>query len=111
MTCWQGGYVWIYPTKDQFTVRGSENLSYYVYGTRVAGMAKCKTCGVQVYIDLKPLTDEMIAELPEEFRKDPSVLNNTRLFNLRVLNGLDLKRVKAARHDGWNMLKPAYVNP
>ncbi|GAB1318689.1 Glutathione-dependent formaldehyde-activating enzyme [Madurella fahalii] len=109
--CRRGGYIWVYPLKDQISIQGSENLTYYVYGTRVARLAICKTCGVHIYIDLNPLTDEEIAELPEAVRTNRSRQIDLRPFNLRVLNDLNLGSVKTARLDGWNERQPAYVNP
>lgn len=61
--------------------------------------------------DLNPLTDEELAALPEGPRSFRAAMGDTRLFNLRVLNGFDVKSVKPARFDGWNTVLPPYVNP
>ncbi|KAK4112072.1 hypothetical protein N656DRAFT_710317 [Canariomyces notabilis] len=109
--CQRGGYIWIYPLKDQIAIQGTENLSYYVTHSRVGRIAKCKTCGVQIFLDLNPLTDEEIAALPEDMRKRRAHNIDVRPFNLRVLNNFDLESIKPVRHDGYNTIKPAYVNP
>ena len=61
--------------------------------------------------DLNDLTDEQIAALPEAVRNFRAERGNKRPFNLRVLNGFDVKCVKTMRVDGWSRQQSQYVNP
>ena len=107
----QGAFVWIYPTKEQLAIQGSENLSYYAFSNKVWRKAFCKTCGAYVFTDLNPLTDDEVAALPEWAQNFRAAKSNIRPFNLRALNGFDLKSVKPIQSDGWNRVQPQYVNP
>ncbi|KAK4241956.1 hypothetical protein C8A03DRAFT_29851 [Achaetomium macrosporum] len=110
--CQRGGYVWIYPSQNQVAIQGQENLSYYAFGNRVWRKSFCKTCGVHIGADLNPdLTAEEVAALPEAVRNFRTVRADKHGFNLRALNGFDVKCVKPFRNDGRNRLQPAYVNP
>lgn len=102
--------MWIFPHETQLAIQGRENLSHYAFGDRVWRKQFCKTCGVQVAADLNPLTDDEIAALPLEVRDQRAREASYRPLNLRVFDGVDLKRVKPARVDGWARGKP-YVNP
>ena len=71
----------------------------------------CKTCGVYIATDLNPLTDEEVAALPEKVREFRATRGEKRPFNLRVLNGFDVKCVKPIQGDGRTRMGPPYVNP
>ncbi|KAL2130441.1 hypothetical protein VTI74DRAFT_6387 [Chaetomium olivicolor] len=110
--CQRIGYVWIYPAEPQVAIHGRENLSYYAFGRRVWRKAFCKTCGVNIGAGPDPnLTDDVIATLPEDVQKFLARMGHKRPINTRILNGFDVKCLKPIRGDGWNLVKPAYVNP
>ncbi len=107
----QGGYVRIYPSASQLSIHGTENLSYQVFGHRVWRHSFCKTCGVYIATDPNELSEEEIAALPESVRAFRADKGDKRPFNLRVLNGFDVKSVKPMQVDGWTRQTPGYVNP
>ncbi|AEO67103.1 uncharacterized protein THITE_2115904 [Thermothielavioides terrestris NRRL 8126] len=109
--CQRAGYLWIYPSESQVAIQGRENLSTYVFGTRVFRKVFCKTCGVHIGAEPNPdLTDEEIAALPEVVREFRATRLDLRPMNLRAFNGLDLKRVKPTQVDGWSRGQQ-YANP
>jgi hypothetical protein len=66
---------------------------------------------VYIATDLNPLTDEELAALPDATREFRATRGYKRPFNLRVLNGFDVKCVKPIQGDGWTRMEPQYVNP
>ncbi|KAK3898450.1 hypothetical protein C8A05DRAFT_37960 [Staphylotrichum tortipilum] len=110
-SCARGGYARIYPNASQLTIHGRESLSYYTFGHHVWRHSFCKTCGVYVATDQNELSDEEVAALPEAIRAFRVDKADKRPFNLRVLNGFDVKSVKAMQVDGWTRQMPGYVNP
>ncbi|KAK3318270.1 Mss4-like protein [Apodospora peruviana] len=109
--CMRGGFVWIYPNRDQVSIEGAENLQYYYFNRQLLGKAFCKTCGVYLINEMKPKTDEELAALPEVARKFRTAALKMRPFNIRALNNFDLQSVKLTRMvEGADRPAP-YVNP
>ncbi|KAK0621602.1 Mss4-like protein [Bombardia bombarda] len=109
--CRRGGYIWLYPKKGQLLVEGGENLTHYTYGSHVWRKSFCKTCGVFVFSEPRPMTEEEVAALPEAARGFYLTKGDWRPFTLRALNNFDLSIVKPIQADGWGRGDPKYVNP
>ncbi|KAK3687489.1 Mss4-like protein [Podospora appendiculata] len=109
--CMRGGYIWIYPKKDEIAIEGAENLTKYAAASKSWAKAFCKRCGVHVLNNLNPLTDEEVAALSEPARMRRVGFGDFRPFNLRILNDFDPGSVKPEHLDGWNTIKPMYTNP
>ncbi len=107
----QGAYVWLYPTTDQTIIHGRGNITYYVMGTGAWRKGFCKTCGVQLMNEINPLTDDEVAALPELARAYRKRMINCRPINLRILNDYDFSKLETLKYDGYNAVKPMYVNP
>ncbi len=80
-------------------------------GSTVWRKAFCKRCGVHMVNELNPLTDEQIAALHEKVRAWRAGKLNMQPVNIRVFNGVDITGLKTLKGDGYNHLKPLYVNP
>lgn len=107
----QGGYIWIYPRKEQIALEGADNLAGYAFGNKVWKKMFCKTCGVHVMTDLNVQTDKEFAALPEDVRKSTKEKLPFRPVNVRIFNGFDALSLKTTKADGWDGLSPQYVNP
>ncbi|KAI2624252.1 glutathione-dependent formaldehyde-activating enzyme [Hypoxylon sp. NC1633] len=108
--CNRLGAVWLYPKKDQVEVEGEEHLATYLFNTKLSGKAFCKICGVTVYNAMQPVTDELLSKIPEKDRA--SLGRNDMLpINLRVIDNLNIRDLNIERADGYNVIKPIYVEP
>ncbi|KAK4454365.1 Mss4-like protein [Podospora aff. communis PSN243] len=108
--CQRGGYIWIYPKKEQIALQGAENLTGYAFGNKVWKKMFCRVCGVHIMSELN-VSEEEFETLPEEVRLYNAGKLPYRGVNVRVFNGLDVGELKTRREDGWGCLKPDYVNP
>ncbi|KAK0641577.1 Mss4-like protein [Cercophora newfieldiana] len=108
--CQRGGYIFIYPPKEQIALEGAENLTGYAFGNRVWKKMFCRVCGVHVVDELN-MTEEEFRALPEDVRGYNEPKLPYRGVNVRVFNGFDALGLKTTRVDGWGVLKPGYVNP
>ncbi|KAK0718093.1 Mss4-like protein [Lasiosphaeria miniovina] len=114
--CARGGYIWIYPTKEQVRVVERDglgaNLSHYVFGSTVWRKAFCRTCGVHLMNDLNPLSDAEVAALPEPARQFRAVRGHARPVTLRAfLDGAELDGLAPQHSTRGKTLEPLYVNP
>lgn len=109
--CARGGYVWVYPPREASVIEGREHLSYRVFNNNILRKPFCKHCGVHVSNELNPLTDEEVEGLSDEAKAWRGRISSMRPINLRALNDFDCKVLKTRHVDGWNEIKPAYVNP
>ncbi|OTB19924.1 hypothetical protein K445DRAFT_313709, partial [Daldinia sp. EC12] len=103
-------YVWLYPRKEQVVIEGEENLAYYKFGTKLFGKSFCKTCGISVHNDIKPLPEEELNKLPEGQREFIKGAFSMTPINLRVLNNFDVGDLNVEREDGYSR-PPPYVEP
>ncbi|KUI54895.1 Centromere protein V [Cytospora mali] len=109
--CARGGYVWIYPPKENSVIEGREHLSYRIFRSRILRKPFCKHCGVHICNESNPLTDEEIEGLSDVAKGFRDRIKHLRPINLRMLNDFDCKGLKTEHADGWNEFKPHYVNP
>lgn len=103
--------MWMYPKLAQVVVQGEENLTYYQTQKAVFLKSFCKTCGSTLDNQPKDFTAEELAKLPEGARNWVAKAGTSRNLNIRLLDGVDLKELKTERFDGFNIIKPVYVNP
>ena len=109
--CKKGGYIWIYPKKDQVALTGADNLSGYAFGHKAWKKLFCKVCGVQIMTEVNVHTAEELAALPEDVRKFVEDKGDYRPINARIFNHFDPLSLKTYRSDGWTRMGPPYVNP
>ncbi|CAN8102363.1 unnamed protein product [Discula destructiva] len=109
--CVRGAFVWCYPHKDQSVVFGRENLSYRIFSGKTDRKGFCKHCGVTLFNEANPLTDEQIAALSEGPKKWREESKDQRNINLRILHDFDFKTLKTQRLDGWSEIPGDYVDP
>ncbi|KAI1505293.1 Mss4-like protein [Biscogniauxia marginata] len=109
--CSRHAGIWAYPHKDQIAIQGEENLVPYVFGTKAWGKYFCKHCGILVYNAVQPISDEQLASMSEEAKKWTLGGSHLKPLNLRVLDDFDVYSLNIGRADGYNSIKPTYVNP
>ena len=107
----QGGYIWIYPKRDQAVFQGDENMRFYSMGAHLYRKGFCKTCGVHFNNFLSPLSDKQLAALPEAQRNLFESQYEVMAINARVFNDDDVAILTPRWDDGYDDLAPAYVNP
>lgn len=122
--------MWVYPPKEASVIEGREHLSYRVFNNNILRKPFCKHCGVHICNEPNPLTgkcedlpcpsffysdprstDEEAEGLSDEAKAWRERGTHMRPINLRILNDFDCKALKTMRVDGWNEIKPEYVNP
>ncbi|EFX03791.1 glutathione-dependent formaldehyde-activating gfa [Grosmannia clavigera kw1407] len=111
-----GGYIWIYPTKDQSAVQGEDNLTHYSFANHVDRKSFCRTCGVHLFNIGVEYTLEEEAALPvvarsETARTGREECRDERNINTRVLHGVDVNKLPVHYLDGNGDMEPQYVNP
>ncbi|KAH7186728.1 glutathione-dependent formaldehyde-activating enzyme [Fusarium oxysporum] len=119
--CERGGYVWIYPDNEQVVLSGDDaDIAEYLFGHRVVGKTFCQTCGVHLTnrfnADILKVNPN-IAQGQQE-RQPPDADKKKWRFraskkhpvNLRILEGVDLTKLKFRRIESAN-IPPLYVNP
>ncbi|KAI5925393.1 Mss4-like protein [Camillea tinctor] len=109
--CYRHGPVWAYPNKEQVVIEGEENLVPYVFGTKAWGKCFCKHCGILVSNSPQPLSEEMIAGMSEQAKNFTLGARHLLPINLRVLDDFNSLDLNIGRADGYNNIKPMYVNP
>ncbi|KAK4174026.1 Mss4-like protein [Triangularia setosa] len=113
--CVRGGYIWVYPTEDQLTISGIENLTWYDFNEKIVRKGSCKHCGVLVLTEPTPI-EEGDENLTEEVRKFREGFKDIRPFNLRVVDQGELdvevlrKQARVKRVEGRDRGN-SYVNP
>lgn len=109
--CARGAYIWIYPQKEDTVIQGEENLEYLIFNTKITRKAFCRHCGVHICNAPSPLTaaEEEALEVPTRGWRERT--KDLRPISLRVLDDFDFKTVETQKLDGWNFVKPLYVNP
>lgn len=75
------------------------------------GKTFCRTCGIPVHNSVQPIAKEMLNEMPEEKRAFMEDVMTKKAINLRLINGVDVKDLNVEHYDGYNLIKPGYVEP
>ncbi|RFU80578.1 glutathione-dependent formaldehyde-activating enzyme [Trichoderma arundinaceum] len=108
----QTAALWIYTANTSVILSGDEaNIGKYQFNNRILHKAFCKICGVVLTNTFNDISDEEVAALPEKTR---NLFINQRVstgVNARVLEGVDLAKLKRKRVDGLNKIPGDYVNP
>ena len=86
----QNGDLWIYPSKDDVSLRGKEAITSYEFGLKQVRHLFCSTCGVSIGVVGK---DDSIPVKP---------------INVRTINGVDLDVLKVRKENGWSTREPPY---
>ncbi|MCJ1457697.1 hypothetical protein MMC28_008066 [Mycoblastus sanguinarius] len=79
----QNAYLWFYPPQSAVTIHGTEHLTRYYFGYKVAGHSFCSHCGVS-----------LINQIQHPVGLQP--------VNVRAFNGVDLRGLKLKKVDGRN---------
>ncbi|KAI1165086.1 glutathione-dependent formaldehyde-activating enzyme [Nemania serpens] len=109
--CGRYGATWTYLLHPQVVIEGRENLGEYLFGKKLASKKFCKICGVVVSSEPVKLTDEEAAKLDEPTTQWYESSKPITAFNLRVINGLNVKELTPNHFDGYNFIQPGYVEP
>ncbi|KAI1769514.1 glutathione-dependent formaldehyde-activating enzyme [Hypoxylon sp. FL1150] len=109
--CTRQGSIWIYPKQEEAEIEGEENLTTYLFGTKLFGKKFCKICGIPVHNSVDNITEEKISQMPENKRDFIRWAMKIKAINLRLINGVDVKDLNVEQYDGYNLIKPAYVEP
>ncbi len=92
-------------------LQGTENLTYYVFGSGLSRKAFCRRCGLHLVNELNPLSEAQLAALSDPDRARRIRISPNLPVNARVLNGVDLAAVATRQVDGYGYLMPQYINP
>jgi hypothetical protein len=105
------GANWVYPRNEFVSIEGEENLTFYKMGHGLFLKGFCKICAVPVYNKAVRFSEEERAALPEagRFWYDRGQVH--RSLNAKVIDGVDLTKLKKQRIDGWKNIMPQYENP
>lgn len=79
----QNGDLWIYPSKEDVSLRGKEALTAYEFGRKTIRHLFCGNCGVDVGVSAKD---------PEKHPFYP--------INVRTMNGVDVEALKVKKGNG-----------
>lgn len=111
----QIGAIWTYPQRHQVVLSGIDKTTMYPFGTKMTDKIFCNRCGVFMASPLREMTPEQLAALPESARKHIEGQGKLYPVNTRVLEGVDLTKLKVLRVDGRGLIPDApqngYVNP
>jgi len=88
-------------------------MSYYIFGTLAWRKGFCRTCGVHIMNEMNDMTPEQVASLPPGARAFRESARDMFPTNIRILNDFDFEQIKdkVYLNDGYDMIKPMYVNP
>ncbi|KAH6659495.1 Mss4-like protein [Truncatella angustata] len=109
--CGRYGAIWAYPREEYVAFEGEENLSYYKMGNGLFNKGFCRVCGVPVENKAVSMSEEQKAALSEVHRSWHDRGHVYRGLNSRVLNDVDLGKLKKERVYGWKGIPPQYENP
>ncbi|KAK7750470.1 hypothetical protein SLS62_007549 [Diatrype stigma] len=106
----KNGSLWIFPSKDEVEIQGRENQGVYTFGLHAWGKTFCKKCGTPVGNEPMPVTGEQLARFPEGYRTFYLENSHMRPINLRILDGVDVKKLNIVQMQGYDR-PPAFVEP
>lgn len=89
----------IYPHKSHIAFSGTENLTEYSFGSRIASHNFCKHCGVPVSITLHAPPKEVWDSFSDEVKA--ALENKKDLVPVRIalLEGVEWEQLKVDRQD------------
>lgn len=83
----------------------------YAPGRKVNLKGFCKVCGVTVTSRGITAPEEVVAAMPEQAKFWYDFGRTHSSINTRLLDGVDITVFNVFKVDGWNNIKPGYVNP
>ncbi|PKS11102.1 hypothetical protein jhhlp_002863 [Lomentospora prolificans] len=107
--CARNGNVWAYLRHEQVVVQGRDNLTQYTFNTKLVSKPFCKICGVNVLCDWLEVSQEHLAQLPEEAKVFVERNKHLTPVNLRALDNFSLDGLEINYTPGSHG-RP-YVNP
>lgn len=107
----QYGTTWVYPRKEYVALQGEDNLTYYKMDRGLFNKGFCRSCGVPVENKAAHISDAERDALPEGAKFWYERGQIYRSLNAKVLDGVDLAKLKTERIDGWKNILPLYENP
>ncbi|KXJ92241.1 glutathione-dependent formaldehyde-activating enzyme [Microdochium bolleyi] len=107
----RAGCAWCYPSANEVSIQGEDNVTFHRFNLGVWGKGFCKTCGVYLYGKHYPLPEEVVAKMSEEAKKWTVGGAHLRPLNMRILNGLDLKELNLGHTEGYTNIPGGYVEP
>lgn len=88
------------------------NIGRYSFARHMLSKTFCRTCGVCLTNEYRPVSEEQRAALSGTARSIDEYVRGHHPVNVRVLAGVDLAGMKPPeRGDGATGLPPPYVNP
>ncbi|KAJ8121876.1 hypothetical protein ONZ43_g1784 [Nemania bipapillata] len=109
--CAKYGATWTYPRHAQVTIEGRDNLTVYYLAKKVAGKRFCRICSIPITSEAVVATEERIAQMDPATRAWYETSITITALNLRVIDGLDVNDLTTDRMNGYNIIKPGYVEP
>ncbi|POR31142.1 Centromere protein V [Tolypocladium paradoxum] len=111
--CERNGYCWVIPEHTRVVLSGDDaHVGRYSFARRLLSKTFCRTCGVCLTNEYRPVSEEQRAALSGQDRALEALARGHHPVNLRVLEGVDLGGMKPPRRDnGATGLPTPYVNP
>ena len=102
--CGRMDQVWAFRQENEVVLNGDDaDLGKYKFGRNIMQKTFCKKCGVQMTNRQNPdITEEIKAQLDEPGKKFLGLSKGSHNPNLRVLDGVDLSKLKIGETDGRN---------
>ncbi|KAI9147794.1 glutathione-dependent formaldehyde-activating enzyme [Paramyrothecium foliicola] len=99
--CERNAAVWIYSTQEQVVLSGDkDNIGEYSFNFKLGYKTFCKICGVTVSNNMRKLSDEELAAIPEKLKGFVEGAWKMHPVNIRVLHGVDLKKLNIGKTEG-----------
>ncbi|PNY29805.1 Centromere protein V [Tolypocladium capitatum] len=110
--CGRNGYYWVHPESERVVLSGDDaNIGHYSFARNMVDKTFCRTCGVCLTSEHKPMSEERTAALSALDRGIEKYVREHHLVNMRVLQGVDLGGMKPPRRNNGATEPPPYVNP
>ncbi|TGJ83001.1 hypothetical protein E0Z10_g5766 [Xylaria hypoxylon] len=110
-SCGRYGATWRYQPSAQVVIEGRENLVGYYFNKKIVSKNFCKSCGVPVCSETVDCSEEQVAQMDEATRQWYTQSKGLMAFNLRVINGLNVKDLNPKHFNGYTYIQPGYVEP
>lgn len=109
----QGGYLWTYSLKEQVVLSGAEeDTGLYHFGRGLLNKTFCRTCGVHMTNQYRPVTPERLANFSDFDKSWIPMAQKNHPVNVRVLHGVDIDELPAPeRRTNTKDMEPSYENP
>ncbi|KAK8090807.1 glutathione-dependent formaldehyde-activating enzyme [Apiospora phragmitis] len=109
--CSRLGVAWLYPKANQIVMNGQEHLTYYIMGNGMLAKGFCEICGVPIDNKFQELNGSETSRLSYKNQIFYAISKDGWFLNAKIMNDVDFSQMRVRYLNGWNNLKPAYVNP